>query len=110
LHGRDAVMDLFDVFKNASQLKVLRLSAGYDQFLTNVITSATQSEHLVQVEFGLLYTDASVFGPFIAKNLLQVEVLIIAEGCLLEGSHQSLLYSSSCTCSMDGTEPSQFER
>ena len=77
---RETAMDLLDIFKNASHLKVLRLSAGYDQFLRNFITSATQFEHLVQIEFGLLHTDAPVFGPFIAKNLPQLEVLIIVEG------------------------------
>ena len=46
----------------------------------NFFTPPTQFEHLVQVEFGILITDASIFGPFIAKKLHQLEVLVIARG------------------------------
>jgi len=77
-------MDLLDVFKNASHLKGLRLSTGSDELLKKFITSATQFEHLVQIEFGRLFTDASIFGPFIAKKLPQLEVLVIVDGHINE--------------------------
>ena len=79
-HRRDFEVDLLDVFKNAHHLKGLRLLTGHDELFMDFINSPTQFEHLVQVEFDVLYTEASVFGPFIAKKLPQLEVLIIAEG------------------------------
>jgi len=39
---------------------------------------------LVQIEFGILHTGASVFGPFIANKLPQLEILIIGEGHISE--------------------------
>ena len=83
-NGRETATDLLDVFKSASHLKGLCLSTGSDKILRNLITSATQFEHLVQVEFGTLWTDASIFGPFIAKKLPQLEVLIIDKGYVNE--------------------------
>jgi hypothetical protein len=77
---RNPAVDLLDIFKNASHLEGLSLSTGRDEIYKNYITSATQFEHLIQVEFGLLFTDASTFGSFIAGKLKQLEVLIIAEG------------------------------
>jgi len=81
---QETAIDLLDVLKSASHLKVLCLSTGNDKILRNFITSATQFEHLVQVEFGTLWTDASIFGPFIAKKLQQLEVLIIDKGYVNE--------------------------
>ena len=76
--------DLLDVFKDAYHLKGLCILTNHHQTFKDFINSPTQFEHLVQVQFGLLYTEASVFGPFIAKKLPQLEMLIIGEGHVRE--------------------------
>jgi len=83
-HRRDFEEDLLDVFKNAYHLEGLCLYTGRDEIFMDFINAPTQFEHLVQIEFGILYTEASVFGPFIAKKLPQLEVLIIGEGHISE--------------------------
>jgi hypothetical protein len=72
--------DLLDVVKNAYHLEGLCLLTGHDKIFKDFINTPTQFEHLVQVQFRVLYTEASVFGPFIAKKLPQLEMLVIDEG------------------------------
>jgi hypothetical protein len=76
--------DLLAVFQNAYHLKGLCLHTGHDKIFKDFINSPNQFEHLVQVQFCVLYTEASVFGPFIAKKLPQLEMLIIGEGHINE--------------------------